>query len=290
LSRRRRRVWCYNKGVEKFVLKTVIPHSFSGTVCDFLAAQSGISRGIIKDAMSKGAVWMKRKNRGRLVRVRSATVPLFAGDHIEFYYDERLLAAKPPVARCINDQGRYSVWHKPAGLLAQGTMFGDHCSLLRQAELFFKPSREVFLVHRLDRETDGIMLIAHDAGAAARLSELFREKTIIKKYRAVVRGYLRAKGEKGVIRLPLDGRPAVTEFAVGSYDASSDTTAVNIIISTGRLHQIRRHFDMIGFPVMGDPKYGKGNKNTEGMKLLALSLRFRCPFTGRDVEYHSSDM
>jgi tRNA pseudouridine32 synthase/23S rRNA pseudouridine746 synthase len=103
--------------MEKFVLKTVLPHSFRGTVCDFLAAQSGISRGRIKDAMSKGAVWMKRKNRGRLGRVRRAP-PLFAGDHLEFYYDERLLAAKRPEARCINDQGRYSVWHKPPGLVA----------------------------------------------------------------------------------------------------------------------------------------------------------------------------
>jgi tRNA pseudouridine32 synthase/23S rRNA pseudouridine746 synthase len=283
-------VWCYNNQVEKFVLKTVIPHSFSGTTCDFLAGQSDISRGRIKDAMSKGAVWVKRKNRRRLRRVRRATMPLFAGDHIEFYYDERLLAAKPPGARCINDQGRYSVWHKPAGLMAQGTMFGDHCSLLRQAELFFRASREVFLVHRLDRETEGIMLVAHDADAAARLSEFFREKTIIKEYRAVVRGDLRAKGKEGVISLPLDERPAVTEFAVRSFDASSNTTTVNMIIRTGRRHQIRRHLDMIGFPVMGDPKYGKGNKNTEGMKLLALSLRFRCPFAGRDVEYRSDDI
>jgi tRNA pseudouridine32 synthase/23S rRNA pseudouridine746 synthase len=290
LSRRRGCVWCYNNEVEKFVLKTVIPHSFSGSACDFLAGQSGISRGRIKDAMSKGAVWLKRKNRGRLRRIRRATMPVFAGDRIEFYYDERLLAAKPPGARCINDRGRYSVWYKPAGLVAQGTMFGDHCSLLRQAELFFKASREVFLVHRLDRETEGIMLVAHDADAAARLSELFRERVIRKEYRAVVRGDLRARGEEGVISLPLDGRPAITEFTVRTYDASSDTTTANMIIRTGRRHQIRRHLDMIGFPVMGDPKYGKGNKNDEGMKLLAISLRFRCPFAGREVEYRSDDI
>jgi tRNA pseudouridine32 synthase/23S rRNA pseudouridine746 synthase len=280
---------CYNSEVEKFVLKTVIPRSFSGTACDFLAAQAGISRSRIKDAMNKGAVWMKRKNRGRLGRVRRARVPLSAGDHIEFYYDEKLLAIEPPGAQCINDQGRYSAWHKPAGLMAQGTMFGDHCSLLWQAEQFFKASREVFLVHRLDRETEGIMLVAHDTDAAAKLSQLFKEKTIVKEYRAVVRGDLRAKGIQGMITLPLDGRPAVTEFMVEAYDASNNATTVSVIIRTGRLHQIRRHFAMIGYPVMGDPKYGKGNKNTEGMKLVALSLRFRCPFTGRDVEYRSGD-
>jgi tRNA pseudouridine32 synthase/23S rRNA pseudouridine746 synthase len=271
--------------VEKLVLKTLTPHSFSGTVCDFLAEQTGISRGRIKDAMSKGAVWVKRKNRGRLERVRRVRVSLFAGDHVEFHYDERLLAIEPPGARCISDQGRYSVWHKPAGLVAQGTMFGDHCSLLRQAEQFFKVSRKVFLVHRLDRETEGIMLVAHDTDAASRLSELFRKKRIVKKYSAVVCGDLRATGKEGVITFPLDGKPAITEFVVRAYDASSNATTVSVIIRTGRLHQIRRHFDMIGFPVRGDPKYGKGNKNTEGMKLFALSLRFHCPFTSRDVEY-----
>jgi tRNA pseudouridine32 synthase/23S rRNA pseudouridine746 synthase len=275
--------------VEKLVLKTVTPHSFSGTVCDFLAAQTGISRGRIKDAMSKGAVWVKRKNRGRLERVRRVRVSLFAGDHVEFHYDERLLAIEPPGAQCISDQGRYSVWHKPAGLMAQGTMFGDHCSLLRQAEQFFKASRKVFLVHRLDRETEGIMLVAHDTDAASRLSELFRKKRIVKQYSAVVHGDLRAKGKEGVITRPLDGKPAITEFVVRAYDASSNATTVNVIIRTGRLHQIRRHFDMIGFPVRGDPKYGKGNKNAEGMKLFALSLRFHCPFTSRDVEYQSGD-
>jgi tRNA pseudouridine32 synthase/23S rRNA pseudouridine746 synthase len=50
-------------------------------------------------------------------------------------------------------------------------------------------------------------------------------------------------------------------------------------MGSGRKHQIRRHFDMIGHPVMGDPRYGKGNKNAEGLQLLATSLKFKCPFT-----------
>ncbi len=239
--------------------------------------------------MNKGALWIKRKKRGKLGRLRRVTAPVFPGDYIEFCYDERLLAVRPKDARCICDQGRYSVWHKPAGMMAQGTMFGDHCSLLRKAELFFKSSREVFPVHRLDRETAGIMLIAHDGSAAASLSELFRVKAMIKKYRAVVLGDLRTSGEKGVIRLALDGKPAVTEFEIASHDAERNTTTVNVMIRTGRLHQIRRHFDMIGFPVIGDPKYGRGNKNAEGMKLVALSLGFRSPFTGLDVEYAADD-
>ncbi len=63
------------------------------------------------------------------------------------------------------------------------------------------------------------------------------------------------------------------------YDARKNTSAVDVVIQTGRRHQIRRHFDGIGHPVMGDPAYGSGNKNSEGLRLAAISLTFRCPFS-----------
>lgn len=256
----------------------------SGTACDFLAAQSGLSKARIKDAMNKGAVWI-RKRKGGLRRLRRATAALSAGDRLELYYDERLLSVKPPQAQCLGDLKHYSVWYKPAGLMAQGTMYGDHCSLMRQAELFFKSGREIFLVHRLDREASGVMLLAHSRNAAARLSELFRHNLIIKQYRVEVLGNLSGRGARGTIDLPLDGTSALTEYEVASYDPRSNTSTATVLIRTGRLHQIRRHFEMIGFPVMGDPKYGKGNKNADGMRLAAVSLKFRCPFQGKEVEF-----
>lgn len=268
----------------KFVLKTVVDSNMPQTACDFLSAGSGLSKAKVKDAMNKGAVWIKKK-KGGLRRLRRATALLGKGDYAEFYYDEKLLSLKPPEARCLSDQKHYSVWHKPSGLMAQGTMYGDHCSLMRYAELFFHNEREVFLVHRLDREASGIMLIAHTKDAAARLSQLFQKKQIVKKYRVEVLGNLAEKQKHGVIELPLDGKPAITEFEVESYNPERNASTLNAIIRTGRLHQIRRHFDMIGFPVMGDPKYGKGNKNIEGMRLTAVSLRFRCPFQKREVEF-----
>jgi len=237
----------------------------------------------VKDAMNKGAAWIKKK--GKMQRLRKATTLLQAGAHIEIHYDEVLLSLVPPKPSLISDQVYYSAWLKPAGLMAQGTMFGDHCSLLRQAELFFQMKRPVFLVHRLDRESEGIMLIAHSKEAAAKLSDLFQKKQIIKEYRIAVRGTPGEAGKKAAIDLPLDGKPAVTDYAVLSYDPATNTSLVSAFIRTGRLHQIRRHFDMIGHPVMGDPQYGKGNKNKEGMKLTAVSLKFRCPFSHREVEF-----
>ena len=131
------------------------------------------------DAMIKGAVRAKGK-KGGMRRLRRAKTVLKAGDKIEFYYDEKLLSLSPQSSVCLDDRIHYTVWYKPPGLLAQGTAFGDHCSLARQAELLF-PSRPSFLVHRLDREAEGLMLLAHSRAAAAKLSELFQKGGVIKK-------------------------------------------------------------------------------------------------------------
>jgi tRNA pseudouridine32 synthase/23S rRNA pseudouridine746 synthase len=162
--------------------------------------------------------------------------------------------------------------------MSQGTKYGDHCSLLRQAALYFKSKRKVYLIHRLDREAAGLVLLAHDKTAAGRLSHLFQKQQIIKRYTARVLGNFTRTLPADKIDLALDGKAALTEFAVDRYDKETDTSRVHIVIRTGRKHQIRRHFEMIGHPVIGDPRYGEGNKNSEGMQLAATALEFQCPF------------
>ncbi len=250
---------------------------------DILAAKTGLPREKIVEALTKGAVWLTRRNRKN--RIRTGSVLLKPGDFLELNYDPRVLSLVPPQPLLVADRRDYTVWFKPAGLLAQGSLFGDHCSLLRLAELHFKDKRQVFLVHRLDREAAGLMLIAHSGKAAAKLSELFRDNKVVKEYRVEVLGNLLAKGKSGRIDLPLDGKQTVTEYIVEAYDKAANVSTVTVSIQTGRTHQIRRHFEMIGHPVMGDPKYGKGNKNWEGMKLTATSLKFHCPFTHRDMQF-----
>jgi tRNA pseudouridine32 synthase/23S rRNA pseudouridine746 synthase len=272
---------------QRFILKKIANGAMPHSCCDFLAEQAGLSKSKVKDAMAKGAVWLGRRG-GKRRRLRRATTPLRPGDVVELYYDADLLRIEPPAARCVDDQRHYSVWFKPVGLLAQGTDYGDHCALQRQVENHFHPRRPVFLVHRLDREAAGLMLIAHDGGAAARLSALFSEHHITKYYTVRVRGEV--KQRQGEIGLPLDGKPALTRYEVIDYDPDADVTILDVSIATGRLHQIRRHFAMIGHGVMGDPKYGNGNKNRDGMQLTATGLHFRCPFTGRDMTYTSHEI
>ena len=255
---------------------------------DILAAHTGMSKARIKDAMNKGAVWITR-SRGKRVRLRRATAQLSPGDQLELYYDEKLLALNPLEACCVSDRNHYSIWYKPAGLLTQGTNYGDHCSLTRRVELFFNPRRPVYLVHRLDREASGLVLLAHSKEAASKLSLLFQNNQVEKRYRISVLGDLAKKNQTGIIDLPLDGKKALTLYEVASYDPEKQISVVDVEIKTGRLHQIRRHFSMIGFPVIGDPRYGKGNKNAQGMMLEAVSLGFTCPFLKEKMVFNRED-
>jgi len=267
----------------RITVRTVVAKGERRGACGLLAETAGLSRLRIKDAMQKGAVWLVR--RGGAKRLRRAKAVLQPGEELALYYDDELLGRRPPAAECRHDLGRYSVWFKPAGLMTQGTRYGDHCSLLRQAEVFLRPERQAFLVHRLDREACGLVIIAHDRAAAGALSRLFADRRMIKRYRAEIRGRVGLQGSSGRIDLPLDGRTAVTDYRVLSYDSTTDTSLVDIEMSTGRKHQIRRHFSMAGFPVMGDPSYGKNNRNTEGLKLIAWGLEFTCPCSGRSMAF-----
>jgi 23S rRNA-/tRNA-specific pseudouridylate synthase len=274
---------------DRLVFKGEFISQEATTACDFLASRTGLSRRAVKEVMTKGGVWLQRRSGarpGQTRRLRRSTTALRSGDRLELYYDRSLLSRKPPAAQLLHRNPHYSVWFKPAGLLSCGTRFGDHCSLLRQVEHWRGPGHEVFLVHRLDREASGLMLVAHTRQAAARLSSLFSTGQIVKRYRAEVRGnVVSSLGAEGRIALPLDGKQAITRFRVESYDPRADTTTLEAVIETGRLHQIRRHLALVGHAVLGDPRYGSHNKNTLGMRLLATGLQFRCPFRGSQASF-----
>jgi len=254
----------------------------SRTACAILAQAAGLSKLRVKDAMQKGAVWCQRAGAGEHRLRRAQTIPP-AGGILALYYDADLLARVAPLAECMHDRSRFSIWFKPPGLMTQGTRFGDHCSLLRQAEVFLRPRHGAFLVHRLDREAAGLTIIAHDRASAGALSRLFAERRVVKRYRVEVRGRI----DPGVGRIdrPLDGKPAVTEYTRVNHDSETDVSVVDVVMQTGRKHQIRRHFVLAGFPVMGDPAYGRNNRTSAGLKLTAWGLEFNCPFTGRPLKF-----
>jgi len=263
---------------ERFSMTMIVPDRASEASA-FLAARTGLSRVRIKDAMNKGAVWLKRKGLGRR-RLRKATFLLKKGDILELHYDPKILSVNPPHASYLKDYGHYSIWFKPPGLLTQGSEFGDHGTLLRQAEVYFKSKRKIYPVHRLDREAAGLIMVAHEKKAAADLSRLFAEHRIIKRYQVEVLGT--PKKNEGVIKYPIDGKPAVSRYRLIATNPEEGTSTLLVEIETGRMHQIRRHLADAGLPVMGDPRYGTGNRDGRPMRLVACELCWLCPITGEE--------
>ena len=242
-----------------------------------------LSKGRLKDAMSKGAVLLSGKPQKRL---RRAQAPLQSGQQLQLHYDDDLLSRQCEPAQLISDQQQYSVWFKPAGMLTQGNEWGDHLSLLRVAEQHFLAKRPVFLLHRLDREASGLVLIAHTKTAAAAFSKLISERRISKDYLIRVKGQLSTSLLAAAeLNAALDGKACQTQFSLRHYDATRDQSWLDVGLISGRKHQIRRHFALAGHPVMGDPQYGQGNKDSAGLALQAVRLSFTCPIKRKGQQF-----
>ena len=97
-----------------------------------------------------------------------------------------------------------------------------------------------------------------------------------------MQGILGSVGEIMALASPLDGKEAISEISIIAHAPESNSSTIDILLYTGRFHQIRRHLSRIGHPVIGDPKYGiPGKQSNLPLHLCACSLQFRCPFSGR---------
>lgn len=258
---------------------------------DILAEVSNLSKQKVKQAMQKGCVWLEKsgesgKKNKYTQRLRRAKKVLAVGESLHFYYNENVLNTEPAEAVLVEDKGDYSIWHKPTGMLSQGSKWGDHCTIYRWAEKYLKPERPAFIVHRLDRAASGLIIIAHKKQTAATFGKLFQNNEIDKRYRVSVEGdfssILEGDEISKTMDLEIDNKPALSHAVFISYDKKSDESVIEVKIETGRKHQIRRHLSESGFPVVGDRLYGSG-KSLVDLKLEAVSLGFVCPVSGEDV-------
>jgi tRNA pseudouridine32 synthase/23S rRNA pseudouridine746 synthase len=244
---------------------------------DYLEKYSKLSKSTLKKVLNNGGVWVRLFNNSKLARSRRATLDLNTESHVELYYDPKLVNMIIPKGLEVLKSREWGLWYKPSGLLSQGTEFGDHCSILRQVE---KAKNKAWPVHRLDREASGLMLFTYTRNAARLFSDLWQKHEVRKFYKVEVLGIVSGPGE---INQELDKQVAKTSYTV--LFTGTHTTKLLVEIHTGRLHQIRRHLDGIGHPVLGDPLYGVGNKNNEGLRLMAYQLIFRDPFTQKDINF-----
>lgn len=269
--------------LEEPIVSHVVVDAAGTHAVELLHQATALSRQEIKRAMTAGAVWLTRKRHTQ--RLRRAKRKLLAGDELNLYYDRKILAETPTAPALVADVGDYSVWNKPFGLRSQGSKWGDHCTLVRWAEKHLQPERTAFTVHRLDRAANGLMLLAHSKRTAATLSELFRDRSVEKRYLAIVEGSFAASPAPLRVEEPIEDKPAASEFALLESNAGGSRSLVDVRIETGRKHQVRRHLAGLGYPVVGDRLYGNGCEGGDDLKLQAVKLAFQCPVTSRHVDF-----
>ena len=229
------------------------------TLQDFLAARLRTTKRAAKAMLDARVVWVNRK----LVWIaRHALKP---GDKVAFVVKPGTGAKlskegeRAPHIRVLWQDAHYLAVDKPAGLLTQGRASAEE--LLRRQE----GNPAIAAVHRLDRETSGVLLFAKDAQALEAAIALFRTHRVVKHYAAIVAG--RFEREMSTLTETLDGERAVTHLK--RLRATPDATFLAVRIETGRTHQIRRHLAGIRHPVVGDRQYGL--KRTDDPRLLSVT-------------------
>lgn len=240
----------------------------------------------IKQAINKGCLWVA--NGRKIKRLRRVKTKLKPDQELHFYYNPEILEQRPLTAELIEDNDAYSIWYKPAGMLCQGSRWGDHTTIYRYAEQHLKPERKAIIVHRLDKMTSGLLILAHQRKIAAAFSQLFEQRQIRKCYRALLRGVFDVADGKLTIDSRVNDKPAVSHVELVRTDRKLNQSLVDIEIETGRKHQIRQHLAGIGYPIVGDRLYGQElgtDDNIPDLQLTAYQLSFVCPVTGEEKSY-----
>lgn len=191
------------------------------------------------------------------------------------------------------------VVNKGYGLLSMGTdkiKEGTAYSILRDYLKWKDPRNKLFIVHRLDRDTSGLMVFAKSEEAKNRLQHNWNNMVISRKYLAVVEG--KPEPEEGVVRSylaensrfevystdkPEEGQLAITRYK--TLRSRNGYSLMEVSLDTGRKNQIRVHMKDLGHPIVGDRRYGAKSSPIHRMALHAQTLRFVHPMTRKDMNF-----
>lgn len=190
-------------------------------------------------------------------------------------------AALPPF-QIVHHDDDIVVVDKPAGLLTAPTPESDRSNLARLLQ--DKLGGELFVVHRIDLETSGLLVFARTATANRILADRFRAHDVERLYLAALRGSV--PFDERTVDLPVAGRRAVTHLVVTGRHA--EVTLVQCRLTTGRTHQIRLHTRHVGHPVLGDRRHGEPSPiDPPRMALHASVLGILHPRTGEPLRFES---
>lgn len=262
------------------------------TLLDKLRAQyPDASRRSLKQWLERGRVEVN----GRVVRDGRAAVA--AGDGVALRSHGAV--PFPPPLRLVHEDADLLVIDKPPGLLTIGTERERERTAYRLLWDYLaahRPARRPFIVHRLDRETSGLLVFAKSPAAKRKLQQQFEARTAERGYLAVVEGQVEAPQgtlesrltqDRGLrVRAARSGKQAITHYRV--LGRRRDTTLLELSLGTGRRQQIRVQLAELGHPIVGDREHGSRRNPFGRLGLHARRLRFVHPSTGQPVTFESA--
>ncbi len=286
--------------------RIVIPPDLNGTRADrAVAVQCDVSRGVARRSVDAGGV----RRRGtlvaaatkvfegdvldvRLVTVEETVIPEASVEFAVAYADDDVIVVDKPAGVVVHPGAGRSSGTLANGLLSRFPEIGE-----------LPPECRWGIVHRIDRDTSGLLIVARNAAAFGHLQAALKRRDVTREYRALVGGQFASS--TGTIDAPIGrdpaeptrmavietGRPARTHFQRLAEWSHAEVSLASISLETGRTHQIRVHMRSIGHPVVGDPVYGTKRPvaGDPGRTWLhAASLTFEHPSGSGPVTVRSS--
>lgn len=226
--------------------------------------------------------------------------PLVPGDRVEINFGRAREAVSHPMLRIVFEDDDLIVVEKRNGLLSVATdkqIMRTAYSILSEHVKQEDPRNKIFVLHRLDRETSGLMMFAKSETVKVKIQSAWEETVVERKYFAVVEGIVQkddgvistylteSKALKVYVTAKEEGKIANTGFRVLKRSKKNDVTLLELELETGRKNQIRTHMEYIGHPIVGDKKYGSKRQLIGRVALHAGVLSFIHPVTGERHDF-----
>lgn len=226
--------------------------------------------------------------------------PLAPGDRVEINLGRAREAMSHPMLRIVYEDDDLIVIEKRNGLLSVATdkqIMRTAYSILSEYVKQSDPRNKIFVLHRLDRETSGLMMFAKSEAVKFKVQSRWEETVVERKYFAVVEGIVErdhgtistylteSKALKVYVTAREEGKIANTAYRVLKRSKRNDVTLLELELETGRKNQIRAHMEYIGHPIIGDKKYGSKRALIGRVALHAGVLSFIHPVTGKRLDF-----
>jgi 23S rRNA pseudouridine1911/1915/1917 synthase len=289
-------------------IKLIVPETNSERLDRYIALHTELSRSRVQELIDEGLVLVNGvKKKPKYLVVPSDEIVLSVPEQ-----KESQIVPEPLAVPVVWEDAHIVVVNKPAGMVvypapghSEGTLLNAllyQCGALALAGGTERPG----IVHRLDRDTSGLLVAAKSDLAYRSLTRQFQERGVKKHYRALAYGQFQEESgrfskaigrsrhdRKRMSTKTMSGKEAITNFIV--LERLTNAMLLDVVIETGRTHQIRVHFAASGHPILGDPVYGKKTALQVGRQTItidrqmlhAFSLAFIHPETGNPVTFNA---